>query len=211
MGGRPVKPYYLWTSRRANHPRHHDPRLRHAEGMNSSILQPSTVRQVGCAQEREDLRSTGSSFGGVCATATSSLPPSLSARRKLEAKRRQTCYTIYTATPTTTSTCSAGRTCAEATDCPTCCRVRYSNAACYSLFFLPMGHVNRPFQRVCSVLKNIVRSSAIRYAPLLTLYTVMYFSIEISTAVQHPFLVGTELPMGRVTVLERVLPNSPHS
>ena len=102
MGGRPVKPYYLWTSRRANHPRHHDPRLRHAEGMNSSILQPSTVRQVGCAQEREDLRSTGSSFGGVCATATSSLPPSLSARRKLEAKRRQTCYTIYTATPTTT-------------------------------------------------------------------------------------------------------------
>ena len=168
MGGRPVKPYYLWTSRRANHPRHHDPRLRHAEGMNSSILQPSTVRQVGCAQEREDLRSTGSSFGGVCATATSSLPPSLSARRKLEAKRRQTCYTIYTATPTTTSTCSAGRSCAEAADCPTYCRVRYSsNAACYLLLFLPRGHVSLTQLSVpacvCSGLKNIVRSSAIHY------------------------------------------------
>ena len=66
------------------------------------------------------------------------------------------------------STCSAGRSCAEAADCPTYCRVRYSsNAACYLLLFLPRGHVSLTQLSVpacvCSGLKNIVRSSAIHY------------------------------------------------
>ena len=118
------------------------------------------------------------------------------------------------------STCSAGRSCAEAAGCPTCCRIRYSNAACLFTALLAGCHVNRPFQRVCvcSALKNIVRSS-VRYVTPRYWRCITYISVQISTAVRHPFFVGTELPMGRVTVFtmirlpepKRVLSNSPHS
>ena len=141
--------------------------------MNSSILQPSTV--TSWLWTRKGGLGTGSSFGGVCATATSSPPLPVCAYRNINLLNEvgskapsNLLHHLHSNTKHNKSPCSTGRRCAEAADCPTNCRVRYSsNAACYLLLFLPRGHVSLTQLSVpacvCSGLKNIVRSSAIHY------------------------------------------------
>ena len=136
--------------------------------MNSSILQPSTV--TSWLWTRKGGLGTGSSFGGVCATATSSPPLPVCAYRNINLLNEvgskapsNLLHHLHSNTKHNKSPCSTGRRCAEAADCPTCCRIRYRYAACYLLLFL-LGVISIVLSSVCvlSVLKNIVRSS-VRY------------------------------------------------
>ena len=144
-----------------NHPRHHHPRLRHAEEMNSSIPQPSTVTSGLCT--RKGGPGTSSSFGVVCATATSSLPPSLSVlNHLLEGSWKQSAVkpaTIYTGTPQQAHVRQAKAAQIISSRLPDMLQDTIQQCCMLFTALLAGCHVNRPFQRVCSVLKNIARAS----------------------------------------------------